>query len=248
VILSRRFVVGMTLAIAVIAPQTGSAQATTSHPTPANLAAGLVGDSRQLIIVSSTGWKANRASVSLYELRPAGWKRVAGPFFARVGRNGMRIDHVEGDGTTPAGSFPLVSAFGLRANPGTKLPWTKLKSGDCWISDSTRPDYNTMVVQKPCGSQNEDLWSIARRGAYTKAIVSGYNMNPVVAGKGSAIFLHLHSRTASGSTKPTSGCVSLSDWQLSALLRRIDPASDPRVVMGPANWLKEGDSAIVRLT
>ncbi len=236
----------MTLALAVVAPHTGSAQAATSPPVPADLAAGLVGDSRQLIIVSTSGWKATTASVSLYELRSAVWKWVAGPFYARVGRNGMKIDHVEGDGTTPAGSFPIVSAFGLRANPGAKLPWTKLKSGDCWISDSARPDYNTMVVQKPCGAKNEDLWPIARGGAYAKAIVSGYNMNPVVAGKGSAIFLHLHSRTASGATKPTSGCVSVSDWQLSVLLRRLDPASNPRVVMGPANWLKAGESAIVR--
>ena len=236
----------MTLALAVIAPPTGSADAATSLPVPVNLAAGLVGDSRQLIIVSSSGWKASTASVSLYELKPAGWKRVAGPFYARVGRNGMKIDHVEGDGTTPAGSFPAVSAFGLRANPGSKLPWTKLKSGDCWISDSAHPDYNTMVVQKPCGAQNEDLWSIARRGPYAKAIVSGYNMNPVVAGKGSAIFLHLHSRTASGATKPTSGCVSLSDWQLSVLLRRLDPATKPRIVMGPAHWLTASESATVR--
>ena len=189
------------LVVAVLTTPSPGAEATPTPPTPDELPAGLVGAARQLVVVSSDGWSATSASVTLYELGATGWRKIAGPFYARVGRNGTRVDHVEGDGTTPAGSFPLVSAFGLRANPSTKLPWRKLAAGDCWISDVSRPDYNSRVVQKPCGSKNEDLWSIARRGAYAKAIVTGYNMDPVRPSRGSAIFIHLHSRMASGATK-----------------------------------------------
>jgi L,D-peptidoglycan transpeptidase YkuD (ErfK/YbiS/YcfS/YnhG family) len=68
-------------------------------------------------------------------------------------------------------------------------------------------------------------------------MVRGYNVAPIAAGKGSAIFLHLHSRTKRGATKPTSGCVTVTNYQLTVLLKRLDPAKNPRVVIGPASWL-----------
>jgi L,D-peptidoglycan transpeptidase YkuD (ErfK/YbiS/YcfS/YnhG family) len=218
----------------------GASAAPTPRPGPADLRPDLVGDARQLVIVSSPSWRSTVASLTYWELRSTGWKKVAGPFAARVGRNGMKADHVEGDGTSPAGSFPLVSAFGLARSSPTKLAYRQVRRGDCWISDVNRADYNQWVTEQPCGRANEDLYAIARGGAYRNAIVTGYNLDPVVPGAGSAIFIHLHSRTPRGTTKPTSGCVSLASWQLNLLLRRLDPAAQPRIVIGPAGWLTGG--------
>ena len=209
-----------------------------SSPTPAHLRPELVGNAGQLVVVSSSSWTTTFASVTLYEHRANGWVAVNRlPFSARVGRHGTSLSHLEGDGTSPAGSFPLLSAFGAATVGHTRLAYTKVHDGSCWISDASRADYNTMVDQKPCSGANEDLNRIARGGPYARAIVTGYNIGPIVPGKGSAIFIHLHSRTANGATRATSGCVSLSPGSMATLWSWVDPAKHPRVVIGPSTWL-----------
>lgn len=163
--------------------------------------------------------------------------RVTGPFAARIGRAGSRITRSEGDGTSPAGSFPIVSALGSSVTAGTRLPYTQVRAGSCWISDPTRTDYNTMVDEPGCAAPNEDLYRIARGGPYRRVLVTGFNSDPVVPGVGSAIFLHSHSYTPQHTPKATRGCVSLTSAALYALWRRLDPALRPRVIIGPRKWL-----------
>jgi len=62
--------------------------------------------------------------------------------------------------------------------------------------------------------------------AYDYGAVIDYNTAPVVPGAGSAIFLHV------STGGPTAGCVSLPGAQLLAVLRWLDPADQPRIVMG----------------
>jgi len=52
-----------------------------------------------------------------------------------------------------------------------------------------------------------------------------------VPGKGSAIFLHQSNGAA------TAGCVSLARADLVKVLTWLDPAADPRIVMGPDSVL-----------
>ena len=60
-----------------------------------------------------------------------------------------------------------------------------------------------------------------------------YNTNPVVPGKGSAIFLHVS--TGGG----TAGCVSLAESNLLEVLRWLDPAAHPVIVMGPSATIRQ---------
>ena len=233
----RRFAGGTLLAASLCAVgPVPSSQAATSRPTPSTVRPELLGDAEQVVIVSASQWDTTVASVSMYQKVSGTWRRVAGPYGARVGRNGLSTTHLEGDGTTPAGSYPILSAFGWYASARTKLPYTRVRSGSCWISDVTRVDYNTMVVEPSCSSPNENLYRIARSGPYRRAIVTGYNIAPTVPGDGSAIFLHSHAYSR-GRTKATSGCVSLSSRNLYSHWRRLDPAKHPRVIIGPTSWL-----------
>jgi L,D-peptidoglycan transpeptidase YkuD (ErfK/YbiS/YcfS/YnhG family) len=52
-----------------------------------------------------------------------------------------------------------------------------------------------------------------------------YNADPVVPGRGSAIFLH---GDVGG---PTNGCVSLPAGELDFVLRWLDPARKPQIVI-----------------
>ena len=50
--------------------------------------------------------------------------------------------------------------------------------------------------------------------------------DPVIAGRGSAIFLH------DDTGRPTNGCVSLPPAELDLVLRWLDPAQGPQIVIG----------------
>jgi L,D-peptidoglycan transpeptidase YkuD (ErfK/YbiS/YcfS/YnhG family) len=193
-------------------------------------------DARQLIVVTSSAWSSTFGSLTTYEKRGSEWTTVHTGFSVRLGRNGFNANHHEGDGTTPAGSFPIVGIMGGRPDPGVRFPYRQFAPGDCWISDSASPAYNQWAKLSPCSSPNEDLFKIGA-GAYRYAAITGYNTQPIVHGAGSAIFLHRHSYDAAGRTRPTSGCVSMAEPDLLAVLRWLDPAKHPRIVMGPESWL-----------
>jgi L,D-peptidoglycan transpeptidase YkuD (ErfK/YbiS/YcfS/YnhG family) len=111
------------------------------------------------------------------------------------------------------------------------LPYRRVKDGDCWISDVTDGFYNQWVTRKQCGRQNEDLRRIALVGPYQLALTTDYNSSPIVVGKGSAIFIHVHAYDGAGRTKPTSGCVSVSRSVMKKLFALLDPAKNPRVTI-----------------
>src|ERR1700722_19693260 len=74
---------------------------------------------------------------------PRGSARAAG------GSGGVRPDKREGDLATPAGTFPLISAFyrpDRLAAPQTALPLAALKPEDGWVDDPADPRYNTLVT------------------------------------------------------------------------------------------------------
>jgi L,D-peptidoglycan transpeptidase YkuD (ErfK/YbiS/YcfS/YnhG family) len=62
--------------------------------------------------------------------------------------------------------------------------------------------------------------------AYQHFAVVSFNSGPVVPGVGSAIFLHDDTGNA------TDGCVSLPAPALDALLRWLNPAASPLIVIG----------------
>lgn len=223
------------LAIVAAMPAHSEAARAPLHPT--TLRPELVGDARQLLIVVPTRWTSTTATMDRWELRQGSWVRMnRSSYTARVGRSGTRVVRAEGDGSTPAGSFGLISALGRETRASTRLPYTRIRQGNCWISDVSDPDYNRFVTRSRCGKANEDLYRIMRAGPYRRVVVTDYNTSPIVAGRGSAIFVHLHARRA-GRTVPTSGCVSIDAAPMNATWRWLDPGMAPRIVIGTTRWL-----------
>jgi L,D-peptidoglycan transpeptidase YkuD (ErfK/YbiS/YcfS/YnhG family) len=70
--------------------------------------------------------------------------------------------------------------------------------------------------------------------SYRSLAVIDYNTHPIVPGRGSGIFLHI---SASGG--PTLGCVSLTRAQLVTVLRWLDPAASPEIVIGTAATIRD---------
>jgi L,D-peptidoglycan transpeptidase YkuD (ErfK/YbiS/YcfS/YnhG family) len=140
---------------------------------------------------------------------------------AACGRSGVRRDKREGDGASPAGSFPLIRAFyraDRLARPETGLPLAAMRPDAGWVDDPADPQYNRLVTL-PYAAHHEEMWR--QDGLYDLVVVIGYNTAPVVPGRGSAIFLHC----AAADFVPTAGCITIARDALLALLPLLGPGS-----------------------
>jgi L,D-peptidoglycan transpeptidase YkuD (ErfK/YbiS/YcfS/YnhG family) len=140
---------------------------------------------------------------------------------AACGRSGVRTDKHEGDGATPAGKFLLLQAYyrpDRLAAPATELPLLALKPSDGWVDQSGDRHYNRLVAL-PYPAHHEEMWRAD--GAYDLVVVIGYNTDPPVAGRGSAIFLHV----ARPDYSATEGCIAIQRDILAGLLARLGPSS-----------------------
>lgn len=118
----------------------------------------------------------------------------------------------EGDMKTPIGTFWITSAFGIKENPGTELPYTQVDEYLYWSEEEDT--YNLMVDVRKLGREKikgEHL--IDEKPAYNYAMVIGYNTE-CVFGEGSAIFLH-----GKGKNPYTAGCVAVDEENVIKILR-----------------------------
>lgn len=145
-----------------------------------------------------------------------------------LGRGGVRVEKREGDGATPAGSFPLRRVM-YRADrlpaPETGLPVRVLRRDDGWCDDPEDAAYNRLI-RTPFAARHETLWR--DDALYDVVVELGFNDDPVEVGRGSAIFLH----RAKPDYGPTEGCVALALGDLLALLRDCD--GETRLTVGDA--------------
>ena len=159
--------------------------------------------------------------------RTQGWL-VAGAMIIPValGRGGIRANKREGDGGTPKGRFRLRRLW-WRADrhnrPMTQLPSRPIRSDDGWCEDPSDRHYNR-PVKVPPDSKADRL----RRqdGLYDFIIEIDHNTRPRIAGRGSAVFVHV----AWPGFAPTAGCVALKTNALKRLLERVGPHT--RIVIG----------------
>jgi L,D-peptidoglycan transpeptidase YkuD (ErfK/YbiS/YcfS/YnhG family) len=140
---------------------------------------------------------------------------------AAVGRSGVKADKHEGDGATPAGAYPLGFVYyrpDRIAPPVSKLPVISLAPNDGWVDEPADANYNRLI-SLPYHASAEQMWR--DDDLYDALVVIGYNMEPVVPGAGSAIFLHI----AAPDFAPTAGCVAVKKEILLGLLPLLGPGS-----------------------
>ena len=146
-----------------------------------------------------------------------------------VGRGGVRADKKEGDGATPAGSWPVRRLL-YRADrlppPPTALPSEPVGAADGWCDDPGDRRYNR-PVRLPYPGRHERLWR--EDEVYDCILILGYNDDAPVPGLGSAIFLHI----ARPDYAPTEGCVALDRADLLDFLRHASPSSRVHVEPPP---------------
>ncbi|AEW93044.1 MULTISPECIES: L,D-transpeptidase family protein [Streptomycetaceae] len=172
-------------------------------------------DTRQALVVTGEGAGSWRSSATLWHRGDDGvW--LQGPTWpAHNALRGWTDEHHEGDLHSPIGVFTLTAAGGLEPDPGTRLPY----------------EQSSAFQAVGAGFEGEPL-----AGSFNYVIAIDYNRvpgtspldprTPIGAGRGSGIWVHVDHQG------PTHGCVALAGEHMVQLLRALDPADHPVIVMG----------------
>jgi L,D-peptidoglycan transpeptidase YkuD (ErfK/YbiS/YcfS/YnhG family) len=166
-------------------------------------------------------------------IRPAagdprrGWLTAGGRTApVALGRGGVRADKREGDGGTPKGAFRprrLWWRADRHPRPLTFLPVRPIRPEDAWCEDPSSRHYN-----RPMRLERGHSGDRLRRDdhLYDFIVEIDHNSAPPIAGRGSAVFLHL----ARENFAPTAGCISMTKATMLRLLARLGPQT--RIVIG----------------
>jgi L,D-peptidoglycan transpeptidase YkuD (ErfK/YbiS/YcfS/YnhG family) len=167
-----------------------------------------------------------RRALSLIRVRALPGNRTRGVLLAGsravpvvLGRGGIRANKFEGDGATPRGKFRLIRLWwraDRHPHPHTLLPTRRIGPTLAWCEDTTDRRYNR-PFQRSAGDGGDRLWRDDH--LYDFIIEIDHNTRPRVAGRGSAVFVHL----ARPNRGPTAGCVALTRNDLQRLLAVLAP-------------------------
>ncbi|CAK6479025.1 L,D-transpeptidase family protein [Peribacillus castrilensis] len=188
-------------------------------------------------VVSATGKSMSDTKVTIqtYEKKQGEWRRALKKMEGVIGKNGFTKSKKEGDGKSPVGIYSFGTAFGSETKPaGMKMSYKKTTKYDYWIDDQTSRDYNKWKTYKGNPSVKWKSFERMNHELYRYGAVINYNTDPIIKGKGSAIFLHIWR----GDTKPTAGCTATAERNVLSLLKWMDPVQKPHIVMGTNDSLK----------
>src|SRR5262247_2945956 len=163
-------------------------------------------------------------SFSLIHVRTRPGSRMRGILLAGfraipvvLGRSGIRANKYEGDGATPRGRYRLLRLWwrsDRHPRPRTMLPTQRITPDLAWCENTTDRRYNR-PFRRAAAEPGDRLWREDR--LYDFVIELDHNTRPRVAGRGSAVFVHV----ARPNRSPTAGCVALSASDLRRLLARL---------------------------
>jgi L,D-peptidoglycan transpeptidase YkuD (ErfK/YbiS/YcfS/YnhG family) len=149
-----------------------------------------------------------------------GWLTMGGLTFpVALGRSGIIADKREGDGGTPRGAFHPLRVWyrtDRMPRPATMLPVRAIASDDAWCEDPSDRRYNRPMRWDGTGDR-----LVRDDHLYDMIIEIDHNTRPRVAGRGSAVFIHL----ARPGLAPTAGCIAMPHGRLRRLVAGMGPAT-----------------------
>lgn len=120
----------------------------------------------------------------------------------------------ENDSKTPLGDFGMVSAFGIKPDPGAKLPYIPVDEHTWCCGDEAAYNRIIDIRQYPHECRGEHLMDYAPE--YNYGLFFDYNIEGTV-GLGFAIFLH-----CTGDKPYTGGCLAVDEDSMRQILCSVD--------------------------
>ncbi|MDA3022720.1 MAG: L,D-transpeptidase family protein [Actinomycetota bacterium] len=248
-----RLLVILIALLAVVTPDASAAQPSAPEWFPTQLAH--VEGSDQVIVVTAPRWTSTSGTLRAFERSTTGnWVQIVDATPALLGYGGLVLaaDRRQGTGKTPAGTFAIESAFGRLANPGTQLPYTEFDRGDAWTYDPKHPNtYNLFqdaaVRWDGYGKYVERLWQYGMQYNYVAVLDFNLPKGPVTVGsngirrtappadlrRGGGIFLHV------SNGDKTAGCLAITEQRMAQIMKWLDPAKKPVIVIGTSATIKQ---------
>jgi uncharacterized protein YijF (DUF1287 family) len=204
----------------------------------------------QLVRVTSDSWQATRGTLRRYERQPGRtWKAVGEPMKVVLGYAGLGWGDGlhgsgapsgrggpgkrEGDGRSPAGVFELGTLYGYAEHAaGVSLPYAPAGPALRCVDDPTSASYNQILAEPPRAS-----WRSAERmrrddDGYELALVVRHNLDPVIPGDGSCIFVHVWKNAST----PVTGCTALDKDNLETLVSWLKPNASVMVSLPASEY------------
>jgi L,D-peptidoglycan transpeptidase YkuD (ErfK/YbiS/YcfS/YnhG family) len=241
------------------APAAASPPAGTQAAAPTVPAGGPLEAARKLVLVVSPDWDSSRAELSLFarDSLSAPWKRLGNPASCMVGRKGLAWGRglagpapagprkKEGDGKTPAGLFPLPTAFGYEppakaAQAGIRLPYQELTASTVCVTDPDSAAFNDLADSK----KSSAAWTRQDRmirddNANRLGAFIGHNRPDPQPGLGSCVFLNIEPAP----NKATGGSIGCPEPLAREILAWLDPESKPLIAILPQSALAAAQTA-----
>jgi L,D-peptidoglycan transpeptidase YkuD (ErfK/YbiS/YcfS/YnhG family) len=169
-------------------------------------------NARQVVAVYGESTTSADSTIALFSRHGDTWTRER-TWPGHNGKRGWTTDHHGGDNKSPVGVFTLTDAGGVLADPGSKLPY-----------------------HRSAGFKAPRSWAKSHWHDFDLVVAINYNRvkgtspldptRPQGQSKGGSIWLHMDHGSG------TSACVGQSKADMEYLLRTLDPAAHPVVVMG----------------
>lgn len=171
----------------------------------------------QIVLVEHEG--GSRALLSVHEKKNGVWTELSS-CTAYLGSSGIGKTR-EGDRKTPTGTFNLTQPFGIKADPGANMPYTKVTKYHYWCGTSSSEYYNRLVDMRKTDRKytSSDEHLIDYGSVYNYCMFIDYNAEGE-PGKGSCIFLH-----CAGSKKSTGGCIAVSQSMMKKIIQWAEPGA-----------------------
>lgn len=201
---------------------------------------------QQVVVVTAPRLNTTHGTVRAFERDGDAWRTILDTTPARLGSGGLvaGAQRRQGTGKTPLGTYGIEWAFGRAADPGTALRYVQIDRNDAWTYNPKVPSTYNVFQTAPnawrgYGRYIERLWGYGTQ--YDYVLVLDYNLpaGPIVRDadgirrsttppdtrRGGGIFLHVTNG------KVTAGCIAIPRDDMAELLRWLDPAKDPVIVI-----------------
>lgn len=179
-------------------------------------------NSEQILFVTARAGETT-GHLDFYTLNEGEWTAVIEKIPVRLGRNGLilREEKREGDGSTPAGSYPIQRIIGKQKKIIRNLEYTQIRKNHYWSDHPKSKNYNQLITHYEKGAV-----PLGDSYIYDLFVVIEHNTKPALPGMGSMIFIHVWNED-----KPTSGCVGVELKWLEGLTNHLDGNKLPFLVI-----------------
>lgn len=219
---------------------------------PCSLGGALPESCSQAVVGVTDGWNSSHVQLTMLEKKDGRWTPVKGPFPGRLGKSGTIWGlgltlppknakvKTEGDLRSPVGVFALGGVYGTVDTPQKhrSLPYRKVTPADLWVEDPNSPQYNHHIILKKPASTKWELEQQMKLNDYPHSLKIFIKHNAPgdpgrpIARAGSSIFFHIWRRDGQA---PTAGCTTMSEADIRALIRWLDPTKKPVYILLPKN-------------